>query len=477
LTTSDNSKIKDIKNLDRYGILLMKTKWLETIQELSNQNGPFTKEWQFHYWFASCRKEVDGQTLDIAIPMCFYNYNQEVTGANIDFKLPDVTKAKDDSYQDALIKFEEFSKTDLFNIISNLFGNQWSLYGYSNIHTHPGSSPENCLSSFSSIDLDKSNTNPGVVFPLATGSEIPHFTGIQIHVEGKCELVHNEFRVFNRKDNIKLYEHGRCLTVCEGFEESYKEPVQKQETEIDEIFGQKRWQPPAPKKPKIRRDQFIINNLEPSDNLANFSKELLKLLKSSDFEPAYNIDAKNIRPKQTKTFGGYRPTRMHGNSLFENFDEQIYPTYKSKTIPYTQRSKDIREMINKLCTLDEYDHLTFMEMEDDEIEAEYELVREEAELQYALRSKPEDERTMIEYLLDNGMDLEEVINYDKNTLEKIAKQFVNAFESDSLKDYDNALIEAENFLIDNKIMSQPDIDVLDDAEILAAYARLKGEDT
>ena len=81
------SKISDTKILKSLGMLLLQA---EDLRSITANSGPLTaaNEYQVHYWFLNGRFTFKNNTyIDIAIPTVFYNYEQKVSGAAVDFEL------------------------------------------------------------------------------------------------------------------------------------------------------------------------------------------------------------------------------------------------------------------------------------------------------------------------------------------------------------------------------------------------------
>lgn len=338
-------KIIDKKNLKNYGVLFWDYKFSEALQEKSGMSGEYTVEYQMHYIAAVGRIQADGQILDVAIPLACVHYEQEVSGAAIEFDLRDVTKATDEVMNKAVEKFEELEKTDFMQKLYENGFNDWTIVPLNSIHTHPGK-----LLSFSGVDYRKDIGNPGVVFPLSSGTNESNFASIQIHVDGYAELGHTEYRLFNEdKGGNKVYEKGRCLTIIRGYDEP--EPVKPAPGPIDDIFGV---EPEWNVRPKKNRPDKIIADEMPDSRNKSFENELLSMWKTCDFEPDYSqIDSKNIlRYRKTKDTS----TNKYQPSLFGSSTKKKATTTK---VDYSGIwAEDIKKMAKWLTeelnyTLDE----------------------------------------------------------------------------------------------------------------------------
>lgn len=334
---TNKEKIIDTRNMNNYGILFWDYRFSEALQNGSGMDGNYSVEYQMHYIAARGRIKTNTQILDVAIPLACVHYEQDVSGAAIEFDLRDVTEATEKIMEEAIKKFKELSETDFMKKLKENGFVSWEITPMNSIHTHPGS-----LLSFSGVDYRKDINNPGVVFPLSSGSEIANFASIQIHAGGYAELGHTEYRLFTEKENgDKVYEKGRCLTLVRGYEQPEEEPPTP--GPIDEIFG---IEPEWKKKPWKRRDDKIIANEMPETRNKDFERELMTLWKECDFEPDYSqISAKNIfryrRPKTTTTKTiGYQPT------LFKNGKEETVDMSKVWALQVKKKANWLIDEIN-----------------------------------------------------------------------------------------------------------------------------------
>ena len=81
------SKITDFKVLESLGIVLFQA---SDIRAITANSGPLAKanEYQVHYWFLNGRFTFENNVyVDIAIPTVYFNYEQQVASAAVDFEL------------------------------------------------------------------------------------------------------------------------------------------------------------------------------------------------------------------------------------------------------------------------------------------------------------------------------------------------------------------------------------------------------
>jgi len=292
-------KIINQKNLNAYGVLLHTRKSIEEFQINSGMKGAYTKEYQHHYWAANARLAVDGQVLDISIPLILFNYDQTVTGGDIKFDLIEVEKVSNSLQEAAIAKFKELQETKIYKYITEEIGiEDWQIVPLNTQHCHPGGQNQ----SFSGIDLRTDAKYPGVVYPLSKGKMIPSFSAIMAHIDGICRTVHSEYRLFNEAENgDKIYAHGRCATIIRGFTPKpfprVKQPEPVAQKMIDKIFNISPKQPKAKEqKEAVLRPHIFLKNLMGKEDGEEFLKELETVWLATEFDPDTTaIDKENIK--------------------------------------------------------------------------------------------------------------------------------------------------------------------------------------
>lgn len=206
-----NTPIKDFYTTDNQGIILING---TTMQDIYKKSGPLANanEFQVHYWFLNFRfRAEDNSILDIAIPTCYFNYEQFVSGGHIDFELQDV---KDLSAK--LLPLHNMKTNQLIDMgikerLEEIFNVTFEMMSmdFGSIHKHPGGSRSQ---SFSGTDYCKTASEPGVVFPLASASDdTPNFAGIMALDSQECNVAHYEYRTVNGTLGTDIeYIEGRC---------------------------------------------------------------------------------------------------------------------------------------------------------------------------------------------------------------------------------------------------------------------------
>jgi hypothetical protein len=205
------TRIFDKKDKSNIGILYWNQETLEKLTELS---GPLAtaNEYQIHYWSLVARQTFDdGSILDIAFPTAIFNYEQEVSGAHIDFELKDVKEVSD-----AIQPIHNVVTNQLLPQLQAIFKDvsvEFLSVPMNTMHRHPTG-----VASFSGTDLKKNHLkDTGIVFPLQSANETPSFSSIIYN--NPVKMVHSEYRIATGntedKDGIK-YREGRCATYVKG---------------------------------------------------------------------------------------------------------------------------------------------------------------------------------------------------------------------------------------------------------------------
>lgn len=211
----------DLKN---HGIILQKH---SIIQKMYEQSGPNAKsnEFQMHYWMLVFRHTFDdGGFFDVAVPTCYFNYEQFVSVAHVDFEMKDVSELSEKLAPLHNMITNQILATSFKSDLETLFGVPFEPISVDvgTLHRHPGSSYSQ---RFSGTDLDANTTNHGIVFPLKSGVDKPSFSGI-LAVDGtECNVAHYEYRLVNGayETNDMTYTKGRCLAIT--LNDTYTPPV------------------------------------------------------------------------------------------------------------------------------------------------------------------------------------------------------------------------------------------------------------
>ncbi len=214
---TDNRKIVDLKDPSSLGVILFQDK---DIQAITKNTGPLVNanEYQVHYHFLNGRAIFeDDSYIDIAIPTCYFNYKQEVSGSSVDFHLDDVDTASEMLKVVADTKYNELMASPIAAHIESMFSDitfEWKAVNLGTIHKHPGS-----LDSFSGTDLSTKIEDPGICFPLGVIEKDyykPSFSSILLHKTGKTVVGHTEYRLAAQDAETVSYYKGRCITLVSG---------------------------------------------------------------------------------------------------------------------------------------------------------------------------------------------------------------------------------------------------------------------
>lgn len=188
-----------------------------------------------HYWMLVFRHQFEDEGFfDIAVPTCYFNYEQFVTGAHVDFEMKDVSDLSAKLTPLHNMISNQILATDFKARLEAIFGLSFEPLSVDvgTIHRHPGSSYSQ---RFSGTDLDANETHHGIVFPLRSGIDKPSFSGILAIDSTECNVAHYEYRIVNGSYDAKdlSYVKGRCLSITEN--NTYVAPTI---TAVQRFFGQ-----------------------------------------------------------------------------------------------------------------------------------------------------------------------------------------------------------------------------------------------
>lgn len=287
-------------DLKHHGIILQKH---STIHDLYTLSGPNAKanEFQMHYWMLVFRHTFeDGGFFDVAVPTCYFNYEQFVTSAHVDFEMKDVAELSEKLVPLHNMITNQILATQFHSELEALFGLKFEPLSVDvgTLHRHPGTS---FSQRFSGTDLDANNTNHGIVFPLKSGTDKPSFSGILAIDGGICNVAHYEYRIVNGgyETNDMTYTKGRCLAITHN--NTYTPPVV---SSIQRFFGVVNTEIPM----KTKEDQSLIPT-----QIVKALDSLISLLPDANTQL---VRSENVKVKT------YTPTTLYGHN------------YKATTKPY-----------------------------------------------------------------------------------------------------------------------------------------------
>ena len=292
------------------------------LQKIYEKSGPhaYDNEFQVHYWFLNLRFRADDDKsiIDIAIPTCYFNYEQFVTSGHVDFELKDVGPLSDKVLPLSNMKINELMTFGIKEKIEALFENKLQFEAIAvncgTLHRHPGTSNSQ---SFSSTDLNISvkteNDALGVVFPLAEAEDDkPSFSAI-VALDGafghwnnkdkKCNLAHCEYRLANGKIQTGLhYEKNRCI--------AFSIIPAEQPSVVERLFGAQ-----AVSKTVTKYDNTEVK-------LYKIEEELVKLFE--ELETVYEASTLAVLPDNVKLKHPPRPAtttaHVYGNESAFNYN-------------------------------------------------------------------------------------------------------------------------------------------------------------
>jgi len=324
----------DNVDLNSYGIIL----WNESdLQKIYKKSGKLAKnnEFQFHYWILNYRHQAkDGSILDIAIPTCMFNYEQEVSPAHIDFELKDVGAISNKVIPLNNIKINEILNSTFQQDIEKLFNLKFEpiAVNISSCHRHPGSAEHQ---SFSGTDLSTNKKDIGIVFPFESAKENkPNFAAIVgIDQNNLMKIAHCEYRTANGTINKDLkYIKHKCTSIITR--------DNKKVSDINKIFGDESFVKHYAKYNNTREHEII--------------NQLAMIFKNIKFEASTDaIIEDNI--KLRKSFQTTNNNKML--NLFSNSPEVSKEEYK-------KAKHDLEKYKNfKILTDDELNNYSTLELD------------------------------------------------------------------------------------------------------------------
>lgn len=204
--------IKDSIDTSNYGLIALPQACL---QDIFKRSGPLatSAEFQVDYWNLVFRHTFpDNSIIDIAVPLVFFNYPQEVSGVRIDFEMKDVSAISDKLLPVANNLASAVLATEFPAALSSLFNLEFEtlLVPLNTIHRHPGGSAHQ---SFSGTDLTQNPDKHGVVYPWKVAEpNTANFAGIMAIDKGICNLAHMEYRLVEGTLGVDIaYRQGGCV--------------------------------------------------------------------------------------------------------------------------------------------------------------------------------------------------------------------------------------------------------------------------
>lgn len=334
LAGDDVVNIKLTESKKNRGYIFYMQKDLQEIFKKSGSNA-IDNEFQVHYWFLNFRYQAEDKSIiDIAIPTCYFNYEQFVTAGHVDFELKDVGPLSEKVMPLHNIKVNELLSFEIDKKISAIFGNKLTFeamsVNFGTLHRHPGQSAHQ---NFSSTDLNINVTTEahalGVVFPLADAEDDkPSFSAI-IAIDGStyynkntnnmiANLAHCEYRTANGKIQTGLnYEKNRCI--------AFNVIPFEQPSIVEKLFGSK---PTRKSIVKYSNTENTLFNLE--EKLLDIFEELESKWEASTL--AVLQDNVKVKVHITSSFAN----KNINNSLYNNLG--LYGT-EDETQSYSEYFK------------------------------------------------------------------------------------------------------------------------------------------
>ena len=249
-------------------------------------------EFQFHYWALQIKINAqDGRRFAFTFPLTFFNFNQKVSGASVDFNLPEVDaeaeKVKEPAKALAKKLIKVFPKQFF---IEKGFDVKFEFGDIGSIHRHPG------RFGFSSIDLRFDPTKPGVIFRNKEATDLWQVDSV-LYCDTNAELITTETRVFNiqqvdpadeDKGSVGTVTEIPTVTVIIGAKQ------QKPKVDFSDFFGAK-------------KENKEINYLIMKTMDAPEIDEAIELITAigAVYKPLDFVDEKKIEKRTYFAYGSY----------------------------------------------------------------------------------------------------------------------------------------------------------------------------
>ena len=159
-----------------------------------------SSEFQLGYEALHIRIEKYNKVANFVIPIAYYNFKQEVTGASVEYELTDVTAAYEAIKGTTNIE----QLNGLLNTVKMLEGLDYTVtFGvgdFGSIHRHPS------RSEFSYIDLKNDPDSPGIIYRKSDfkGLQVDSIIYIDKNEASRTEMFHAEARMVD----IESSENG-----------------------------------------------------------------------------------------------------------------------------------------------------------------------------------------------------------------------------------------------------------------------------
>lgn len=193
----------DVKRNNVLSLVLFKQSTLEAI---ADECIPYANasEFQVHYRSIIVRLWNDVNELIVTVPTAFFNFKQTVAHASVNFEMIHEAQAaelaKSGSHAVMPILLQEFPALQGLKNYADANGFSYSIVesNSGSIHRHPGDF------SFSSIDRDKSPSEPGVIYRhLNAVNAVKTDSVIYLPVTGLAKIVTTETRIVNTHESAK----------------------------------------------------------------------------------------------------------------------------------------------------------------------------------------------------------------------------------------------------------------------------------
>lgn len=317
-TMSKGVEIDD--DLKQLTFIIYDTDVLNEISELClPKAGNF--EFQVHYEGFHIEIKKNNKIVNFMIPLAYYNFEQEVSSASVDYELKDVTEAfnsiskkVDVSVFDSLI--EKLNQLVMLGFEINYYRGD-----FGSIHRHPS------MIKFSMTDLRNDPENPGIIFRKAT------FKGLQtdsiIYIPNGADstnLFHSEARridiEYKEDEGITgTYQQNKCVNVFYRKNGYFNETITFEDIlNLDSTISD------------IRNEfKFYVDNEEYS-NENKLLETIIQEYDESNFKPDISaINPENIKERSFSfnSINGFSYTDLYKNKSDDSFYKDYWKDSKS----------------------------------------------------------------------------------------------------------------------------------------------------
>ena len=304
----------DTKDVTKLSVLLLRQSTLNNISAIC-QPVAGGSEFQVHYRALVVRIKNENREFILSIPTAFYNFEQKVASASVDYHLDNVEKAAAVAkpISDLVIK-EIFKEMPLLGMLKDMYDGiaevTYEEVNSGSMHRHPG------RFGFSGTDYTKNPRNPGVIYREAEATDKVHTDSV-LYLGTRTEIYTTETRILN----LKPVGEGVEGTYCQIPTTTYLLNDVTSETEIKdttptltELLGN------LTSELKDSSGDFYITNAMGANSSYELVMELIEAFKNMNVLP----DISGVSPSHITSYGygGNYRTVYYGHGLTSTVNTQ-----------------------------------------------------------------------------------------------------------------------------------------------------------